>query len=102
MVECAKDYNPIETQVIGPNGRVLAYLLDESIAKTFHIPRYNSTVYKTKKEMLAMYNNISESCVEIINNSCMLKPRRHHSKMPKKLVRTNFNEECGDLVILLN
>lgn len=95
-------YDPKERHVVAPDGRVLAYLSDEAIVEAFSIPRYNSIVYKTKEETLEMHNNILDSCAEIINNTWMLKPRRHHSKMPKRLVRSDFKEIYLDLVTLLN
>lgn len=73
-----------------------------AIKEAFGIPDYHSTIYETKEETLSIFDAKPKSCSEVINKQWLQKPRAHYTKMPKRLFRTNFKEEYGDLILLLN
>lgn len=102
MVECALRYNARDRQIEAPDGRVLSYLSEPAIQETFGIPVYNRTSYRTKQDALKLYQSQQDLCASNINKNWLLKPKPTTGKMPKKLIRTHFKEEYGDIVLLLN
>lgn len=102
MFECAIHYNAQERQIIAPDGRVLAHLGELAIQETFGIPNYNRTSYKTKEDAKRLYEDQLELYATNVNKSWLEKPRPSLKKVPKKLLHTNFKEDYGDIILLLN
>lgn len=101
MVECTRHYNPKERQIVAPNERVLAHLRERAIQEAFGIPSHHKSSYKTKEDTRRIFEERSEQCTTNFNKLWLLKPRPI-KKMPKTLPQTDFKEDYGDIILLLN
>jgi hypothetical protein len=102
MVECARHYDAQERQIVALDERVLAHLGEVAIQEAFGIPNYVRTSYKTKEDTKKLYDDQYELCTTNVNKSWLVKPMPSIKKMPKKLLRTDFKKEYGDIILLLN
>lgn len=50
VAECARHYNPVSTDIVAPDERVLANISDEAIREAFKSPEYHNAIYVTKDE----------------------------------------------------
>lgn len=101
IVECALHYKAQSREIIAPNGRILANLLELSIQETFAIPNHNKATYKTKGQAQRVYDSQSELCATNVNKF-WLEKKRPQGKIPKYLLCPYFKEEYGDIIRLLN
>jgi len=102
MLECAKHYNHEKRCIMTREGKVLAYLRKEAIAKAFDIPSYKTTIFCDKESALQLYLAGPEKCMEVINNNWLVQPMPHVSKVPKKLHKSDFHQEINYMVVFLN
>lgn len=57
VVGCSKHYNPINREIVAPDGRVLANISEFAIREAFNIPEYHNPVYMTKEEATQLYQD---------------------------------------------
>lgn len=81
---------------------VLAHLIEEAIRETFGIPHHDGMVELTRQESKAFFEKASERCMNHITSNWMNGPKKLQSKIPKKFLYSDFKEEYGDMVFLLN
>lgn len=102
MVECARHYYPQTRTIVAPNGVVLAFLSEEAIRETFCIPHYDRMLNRTRQESTTLFEKVPRRLMGFVTSDWMSGPKRRQSKLPKKLMYTDFKDEYSDMVFMLN
>lgn len=72
---------------------MLAFLTEYAVREVFGIPNYHGMQTRTKDIAQAMFEKGPDAFMTLINNEWVLETGHHHSKLPKKLLSSDFKEE---------
>lgn len=102
VIECVKHCDPQTRMIRSLKGAVHAYLAEESIGEVFAIPRNVDMQEINKDEALVKFEKRVEACMIVVNNEWVLETRRHHYRLPKRLLCSDFKDEYNDSIFFLN
>lgn len=102
VLECARHYDSRIRIIVGPQGKVMENLTEESIAKVFNIASHHKLIEEINvRDFTKFYEEDSNRALQIMNNAWILKRKPHYSKLPKQLHMSDFKQEYNDIISLL-